>query len=275
MLEIELLSGRSDVVLGQFQVDHMASLYNAQKYDIANQLVGTIQKIVNVDLHSMLFEDFKSLLAMIDKTSWTDGHRIFEWRCSRPYYATMNGQRHYERPTGRRFEQIDCKALNTEELPRTRVKMSKLRTLPDGMVYPTVGRWLEAHSLKDAYGSVPFDVMWIDSDLPLKQTIDLVPPDDLIEVRRNKHSCVEIELNLTCNSCLRKYRVLQDMDALHFLRVLSEESVMTMTHDIAVHRKVMCPPTFSIKELFYWHGMLIKDLQKQAEKIALEKGKRG
>lgn len=265
MLEIELPSGRSDVVLTHVLTGHMMQIYNAQKYELPEMFVGAIQKLINVDIKTLFLEDFRYLLAMIDKISWTESHRIYEWRCVRPYYVTYDNERHMERPVGRRYDVVDCNSLNTEEIPRIKLTMGKWRTLPYGMRHPTVGRWLEAQKLSETEGDICFDAMWADSDLPLSQTIDLLSPSDLMEIRMHKYVICELSVNFRCNTCLRRYTYDHALNLLNFLRVYSEQSMMNMTNDMAVHRKIFCPDDMPLNKLLYWHGLLVKELQKKAE----------
>lgn len=274
MIELELPSGRKDVILTHPTIALLTPLYNAQHYTLAHTFIRAIQQIVNVDLNKMLLEDFRYLLAMIDKICWTQGHRIFEWRCTSPYYVTYDNERHYTPPKNRRYDVRDCGTLNTEEIFNTRVVTNKWRELPEGLVYPTVERWLEAHDKLDDLGPVVFDVMWIDSDLSIEQTLNVAPYSDILHARQNKYEICECVSKFKCSTCLRMYDNRQPLDLLNFLRVYSETSVMNMTHDLAVHRKTLVPDTMTIKNLLYWHGMLIKDLQKAAEEAAKKKSQR-
>lgn len=274
MIELELVSGRKDVILTHPTIAHMTPLYNAQHYTLAHTFIRAIQQIVNVDLNTMYLEDFRYLLAMIDKICWTQGHRIFEWRCTSPYYVTYDNERHYSPPLNRRFDTVECNTLNSEEIFNTKVITNKWKTLPTGMVHPTVARWLEAHDLLDELGPIVFDAMWIDSDMDLKRTVELATYKDIMEVRVNKYEICECVSQFKCSICLRQYKNRQPLDLLNFLRVYSETSIMNMTHDLAVHRKTLVPDTMTIKNLLYWHGMLIKDLQKAAEEAAKKASQR-
>ncbi len=273
MIEIALPSGRTDVILNHLNVAHLTPLYNAQHYSLAHTFIKTIQQVINVDLMQMYLEDFRYLLAMIDKISWTQGHRVFEWRCTNPYYVTYDNQRHYEVPRGRRFKQVDCNSLNTEEISNMRVVNNKWKKLPTGMVHPTVARWIQAQDACETIGDIAFDVMWIDSDLSIEETLDAVPYRDILEVRAHKYSICECVSNFKCNICLRKYENRQPLELLNFLRVYSETSIMNMTHDLAVHRKILVPDDMTVKKLFYWHGLLLKDLQHAAEERAKRNSK--
>lgn len=275
MIEVELPSGRSDVVISDVKTGDMAQLYNAQKYDLASMFVGSIQKIVNVDVRSMYLEDFRYLLAMIDRICWISSHRTYEWQCVRPYYVTYDNERHLDPPVGRRYDVVDCGATNTEEVPNMRMKMHKWRTLPYGMVHPTVERWLEAHDLIEdgSDKKLTHTAMWADSDLPLAQTVELLSIEDLAELEAHTYVACELTVNFTCNRCLRKYQHSHELNFLNFLRAYSDQSMMTMMHDIAVHRSVFCPDDMSIKKLLYWHGLLVKEMQKRAEDAALAKSK--
>lgn len=272
MLEIYLPSGRSDVRIHQVTADAMSSLYNAQKYKLPDLFVDTLQRFTNVNLREMYLEDFRYMIAMFDKNSWPQSHRMFEWRCSMNYFVDMQGMTHYERPHGRKYVEVPCKLLNTEDVMRHKVIEHKWRDLPEGLRHPTVGRWIEAELLSETMDrTIVTNAMYIDSDLSLDQTIDYVNPSEVINAGQYVYISCELETTHKCNRCFRTYKYKNAINILGFFRVYSDTSMMNMTLDLASAKNIYVPDDITINKLLYWHSAYVQDKQRAEEARALAK----
>ncbi|WOL24365.1 hypothetical protein fHeYen902_019c [Yersinia phage fHe-Yen9-02] len=265
MLEIQLPSGRVDASIKPFTADAMASLYNASHYKQPQLFVNTIQRFVTVDLFSMYLEDFRYLIALMDKDSWLEGFRLYEWRCTKPFYVDCSGTRSLERPSGRKFRSIDCDMLNSTEAARQRIKTEKWRTLPEGVRHPTVQHWIEAEELAEEYGELAYHAMWVDSDLPVVQTLARTSIADLMYASNFIYSVCSVVTVFKCNRCFREYTHEAPIEILNFLRVYSAESMMNMTLDITKADKIYIPEDVPLRKLLYWHSCFLKDKQAEAE----------
>ncbi len=280
MLEIYLPSGRTDVRIKQITADVMSSLYNAQKYRLPDLFVDTLQRFTNVDLRSMYLEDFRYMVAMFDRNSWPQSHRMYEWRCTQPFFVDMKGNRHYERPQGRKFVEVPCELLNTEEVRSQRVIEHKWQPMPPGLRHPTVQRWIDAEILAETVcRDLVMHGMYIDSDLPLDQTLEYASPMELLNAANFVFVSCEVETTHTCNRCFRKYKYKNPIDILGYFRVYSDTSMMNMTLDLASAKGIYVPDDITINKLLYWHSAYVQDRNKAAEARALakaaNKGRRG
>lgn len=278
MLEIYVPSGRSDVRIKRITADAMPSLYNAQKYKLPDLFVDTLARFTNVNVREMYLEDFRYMIAMFDKDSWPQSHRMYEWRCNEPFYVDMHGERHYERPTGRKYVKVPCGVLNTEEVMRHRVISHEWCKLPEGLRHPTVQRWIEAELLAETFDrTMAMNAMYIDSDLPLEQTLLYVNPMEIINAGHYAFTSCELETKHVCNRCFRTYTYTTPIDLLGYFRVYSDTSMMNMTLDLASAKSIYVPDDVSIKKLLYWHSSYVQDKNKaeEARAIARSAGRGG
>lgn len=275
MLEISLPSGRPDVRIKKVTSDFMTGLYNAQKYKLPHLLVDTLNHFTDANIREMYLEDFRYMLAMFDKDSWPRSHRMYEWRCTRPYYIDMRGERFYTRPLDRTYQELQCNMLNTEEVSKFRTVTNKWRTMPQGLRHPTVQRWIEAYVLSESIGPIALQAMYIDSDLSLEDTIANTPPDELMNVIPHMFEICELETTFKCGRCFRSYTQRTSVDLLGYLRVYSDASMMNMSMDLTTNKGSYIPDDITIEKLLYWHSCFIKDMQRAKEEAALQRGKRG
>lgn len=250
----------------------MGSLYNAQKYTLPDLFVDTLQQFTNVNIREMLLEDFRYMVAMFDKDSWPQSHRMYEWRCTMPFYVDMHGERTYERPRGRKHVEVPCTMLNTEEVMKHRVVTHKWRDVPEGLCHPTVQRWIDAELLADTMDrTMVMNAMYIDSDLPLVETVKYATPMELIYAGRFQFASCELETKHKCNRCFREYKYTNPINILSYLRVFSDTSVMNMTLDLASAKNIYVPDEMTINKLLYWHGAYVQDKQRAEEARVLAK----
>lgn len=280
MLEIYLPSGRTDVRIEQITADAMSSLFNAQKYKLPELFVDTLQRFTNVRVRDMYLEDFRYMVAMFDRDSWPQSHRLYEWRCSQPFFVDMRGERYYDRPTRCKFVEVECDMLNTEEVMKQRVVASKWTDLPQGLRHPTVQRWIEAEVLSETMDRTQvMNAMYIDSDLSLELTLEYAAPVELLNARRHAFVSCELETTHKCNKCFREYTYKTPIDILAYFRVFSDTSMMNMTLDLASAKSIYVPDDITINKLLYWHSSYVYDRNKAAEahaiRVASGKGGRG
>lgn len=276
MLEIYLPSGRSDVRIKQVTADAMSSLYNAQKYKLPDLFVDTMQRFTNVSIRDMYLEDFRYMIAMFDRNSWPQSHRLYEWRCTQNFFVDMTGERHYERPRGRKFVEVQCGLLNTEEVARQRIIEHKWRDMPTGLRHPLVRHWIEAETLAETENRTQvMNAMYVDSDLPLAQTMIYADPVDLLNASNYSFVSVELETTHKCNRCLRVYKHTNAIEILNYLRVFSDTSMMNMTLDLASAKNIYVPDDIPINKLLYWHSAYVHDKNKAEEARALARARNG
>lgn len=280
MLEIYLPSGRSDVRIMQVTADAMSSLFNAQKHKLPELFVDTLQRFTNVRIRDMYLEDFRYMLAMIDRNSWPQSHRLYEWRCTQAFFVDMRGERYYDRPRGRKFVEVECNLLNTEEVMRQKIVTHKWRDLPQGLRHPTVQRWIDAELLAETEDRTQvMNAMYIDSDIPLAQTLEYASPVELLNASNYVYVSCELETTHKCNRCFRTYTYKSPIDILGYFRVFSDTSMMNMTLDLASAKNIYVPDDITINKLLYWHSAYVHDKNKAEEQRALakaaQKGRRG
>lgn len=274
MLEVQLLSGRTDVIVGQIHTRSMSALYNANKYKLASQLVLTLNTYVNVDLFDMLLEDFKYLCALIDKDSWPEGFRTYEWRCNTPFHVDILRNMHLEKPAHIATKPIPCKRLNTEEVRNQRIVTEPYYALPEGYKWPLVRDWVEASDLEEVYGELAYDAMWIDSDLRLVDTLQYVPMADLLGARAVKTSLVNIKTVLKCSSCSRRYTDESELKLLGFFKASSDKAMMDMSLNLTSALDAYIPDDIPVKKFLYWYSCYVKDKNEAEEARRLAEAKK-
>ena len=264
----------------QITADAMSSLYNAQKHKLPELFVDTLQRFTNVRIRDMYLEDFRYMLAMIDRNSWPQSHRLYEWRCTQTFFVDMRGERYYDRPRGRKFVEVECNLLNTEEVMRQKIVTHKWRDLPQGLRHPTVQRWIDAELLAETEDRTQvMNAMYIDSDIPLAQTLEYADPVELLEASNYVFVSCELETTHKCNRCFRTYTYKSPIDILGYFRVFSDTSMMNMTLDLASAKNIYVPDDITINKLLYWHSAYVHDKNKAEEQRALalaaQRGRRG
>ncbi len=269
-------SGRSGVRIGMITADVMGSLYNAQKYRLPDLFIDTLQNFTNVDIRTMYMEDFRMLVAWFDRNSWPQSHRTYEWRCKKKFYSAMNGERFYERPRGRKYIEVECNMLNTEDVMKHRVISHPWRDPRPGCRHPTVQRWAEYETLAETFDpTLAQAALYMDSDLSLEDTIKYSSPRDLMYAGIDPYISCEIETKHKCNKCFREYVYTNPIDILGYLRVFTETSMMNMTLDLASVNKLYVPDDITINKLLYWHSSYIQDKQKAEEALAIARAAKG
>lgn len=270
MLEIYLPSGRTDVRIQKVTISVMGALYNAQKYQLPELFVDTLQHFTNVSIRDMFLEDFRYMVAMFDRDSWPQSHRMYEWRCTAPFYVDMHGERTYERPTGRKYVTVPCTMLNTEEVMKHRVVTHKWRSMPKGVRHPTVQNWIDAELLAETMDrTMVMNAMYIDSDLPLAETVEYATPMELMYAGQFQFASCELETTHKCNRCFRTYKYTNPINIMAYLRVFSDTSMMNMTLDLASAKNIYIPDEMTINKLLYWHGAYVQDKQRAEEARAI------
>lgn len=274
-IEVFLPSGREDVSIGQVLCSSMRSLYNAVTYKQPRVLVRELAKYVSVDLESMLLEDFRYLLAMFDRTSWTESHRMYEWRCTSVYHLDADGYPHLAKPLDRRTRPVDCNMLNTEEVPNARVITQPMRTLPEGFHHPRVSHYLDYCDLRDEYGDLAEYAMWIASDTPLAETLQHVSLEQLAQAKGVMYSICDVETKLKCNRCMREYTIHKPLDILSFLRVYNDKAMMDMALNLSTVLNIYMPDDAPLSKLLYWHSCYVKDKAEAEEAKRVREAQKG
>lgn len=280
MLEIQLPSGRTDVRIEKtFTLDKMASLHNAQKYTLPEVFVKTLQHFTNVDLKEMLLEDFRYFIAMFEKSSWPDSHRSYEWRCTTPYYLDMRHNIHFVRPQRKKFVEVPCNKLNTEEIARQQIQEYPWREMPAGYKHPTVAKWIEHFTLIEEYGEkIAEAAMWLDSDVDLKTTLKHSSLSEILGAGKYAFRICALKTVFKCNHCMRVYETIQPFEILNHLRTYSDQSMMNMTLDLAASNNIYVPDDAPLMKLLYWYSCYIKDLnnakEERAKQLSLKRGRR-
>lgn len=268
------MSGRSDVTVGQIHTRSMSSLYNVNKYKLARQLVLTLNSYINIDLFDILFEDFKYLCALIDKDSWPEGFRTYEWRCTQPFYVDILRNMYLDKPTDISTKPIPCRRLNTEEVRDQRIVTEKFYDLPEGYRWPTVRSWVEANDLEEEFGQLAYDAMWIDSDLSVADTLKYVPFEDILGSKQHQTSLVNIRTVLKCGSCSRRYTDISPLNPLGFFKTNSDKAMMDMSLNLTAALDSYIPDDMPIKKFLYWYSCYVKDKNEAEEARRLAEAKK-
>lgn len=274
MLEVQLLSGRADVTVQQIHTRSMSAFYNANKYKLARQLVLTLNSYVNLDLFSMLLEDFKYLCALIDKDSWPEGFRTYEWRCAQPFHVDVLRNMYLDKPSHIATKPIPCKRLNTEEVRDQRIITDPFYELPEGYKWPTVLDWVEANDLEEQYGQLAQDAMWIDSDLSIADTLKYTSMEDLMGSRQYQNSLVNVRTVLKCAACVRRYTDISPLNPIGFFRTNSDKAMMDMSLNLTSALDSYIPDDMPIKKFLYWYSCYVKDKNEAEEARRLAEAKK-
>lgn len=276
LLPIQLPSGRTDVTIGRLLTSDMALLHNACQYELAPQFVQAIQRIVNVNLMDMLEEDFKYLLAWVDKTSYPDALRNYNWRCVKPYWADANNVVVFNDPNSVKFKKFECLKLNSEQVRDMSVIQTKMHTLPSNMHWPTVREWVESVEAQDQ-GFDPRVVevaKWWNSDKRVEDRIQDITFRESVQVRAYIDSKVQVKLKLKCNFCGRVYEHTQPLKLFKFLRTYSPTSIMDMAWNLTSYLESYIPDDVPLVKFLYWHSCYVKDKNEMEEKRRIQEAAR-
>lgn len=233
----------------KLKVSAMEAIYTAYKQESAELLCDALQPYVSLDLMDMTEPDFVYLLALLDKFSYPESTRDFEWHC----HAIKNGK--------------DCDTLNTETIRHHRPIFMKARPLPVGIKYPIMRTFDAAREYNNELAQA---ARWIDTDLSYEETLANLSYRDLLRIKPYMQITGEQELKLKCSSCLSEYKVKKPIDLLGFLRTYSPTSIMNMQLNLAVAVHHMVPATEELERLLYWHSCWEKDRNEAERKRRLE-----
>ncbi len=242
------------VNIGKLKIYTMETIHTAYDIESIELLCKALQEYVDIDLLEMDEPDFIYLLAVIDKTSFPESTRDFEWHCN----ADINGR--------------SCDSRNTETVRHFRPIFLKPRQLPEGLRYPKMKTYDRA---KELGGDLAQAARWIDSDLDYDSTLKYTSYSDLLEAKQYMHPTGEQEIKLKCAHCITPYTVKRPIDPISYLRVFSPRSILNMKLNLAVAIHSMMPDTSYMSELLYFHSCWEKDKNEAEKKRRLEEAKRG
>lgn len=262
-------SGISNVGVGKLLCAHMGSLYNASKYNDIDLLVETLQQVCDYPITEMTDDDLRYLLSIMDRVSYTEDTRLLEWRCAGAAWRRERTEQHepstvYENPNDLSFVRTTCGILNTSDV-RYKTIVSPARVLPSGMRHPRVKTLLEAQTLTDYPEELRDLARWVDSDWPLRDTIDSLTLPEIAVLRQHRYSCVRVRKSVGCNFCMRTTVYEEELNLTRFLRVFSETSMMNMQFNLNTLFNTSITEDTPIKTLLYHHGCYLQD-KREADK---------
>ena len=274
-------SGREDVSVRQMHTQEMQALYNALYYNDPDLFLAVIQNMTDANVYEMEDDDFRYLLALFDKVSYTDDTRTITWRCLAPRWVKGTlGQAGYDYtdrdPQDPHYHKSTCGSLVTNEV-RFRVKtVGKRHNLPHGIRHPLVKTYPESVRLIEE--GVDRDLVeiarWVDTDLPLITTLHEMTLSEIAEVRRAMYSCIEVQKTLQCNFCSNNPTISEPLSFTSYLRIFSEISMMNMEFNLNVHFGAVIPNSIPLKKLLYMHGCYVQD-KREADKKRRERQAKG
>lgn len=238
-----------EVSVTKLKVSAMEDIYTAYKQKSVDLLCDALQPYVGTDLLSMAEPDFIYLLAVIDKSSYPESTRDFEWHC----HAVVDGK--------------DCDSLNTETIRYHRPIFMQPKPLPEGIKYPIMSTYDKA---KEYSSELAEAARWLDSDLDYDRTLRSMSYRDLLAIKPYMQATGEQEIRLKCSHCLTEYTVRKPIDPLGYLRVFSPTSIMNMQLNLAAALHHMVPTTEELERLLYWHSCWEKDKNEAEKKRRLE-----
>ena len=240
--------------LSTLRTSVMEALYDGYRYKSVETVCDALQPYVDIDLYSMYEADFLYLLASIDKTSYPESFRVFEWRCQ----SDREGS--------------PCNTLNTETVRFHKVVINPLHDLPEGLALPKIS------SFDAAYGKTnPMyqAARWIDSDLPYDELMKVVKYNDLLFAAQHMYSSADQVIHLTCSRCMSKHVVKKPIDPISFLRTYSPASMMNMTLNLAASLKTYMPDDMPLQKLLYWHSCWEKDKNEAEQQRRTKEARNG
>lgn len=273
-LEVDLPSGRNGVRIAPLPLSAMRGIYNSSTYSLPEILISTLQPYVNVPIMDMYEEDFKYLLAWIDRVSYPESLRNYNWRCVKPYWANAKNELLYDDPNDPEYKLFDCNYLNSEQVRHFKVRKVDFVDLPEGLHWPTVREWVDTFAAVEAGHSeiVAECAKWLYSDTPsIHERIIRMTYEDMLKVRHGKEVCVYVEIKFMCNKCFRKYMHRAPLNPLKFLRTYSPAAIMDMAWNLTSFLDAYVPDDMPLMKFLYWHSCYVKDKNAAAERKALEK----
>lgn len=270
-------SGLTDVGLSPLLCSHMGPLFNAIKYKSPDLLLDVMQVCCSVDVRKMEDDDFRYLLALVDRVSFTEDSRVLNWRCHAPRWirgteGTENYDYVFTNPHHPSYVKGECGSLNTQDVRMDVVVEGGRRKLPDGMRHPLVGTLDESVvAIEEGY---PEDTImaarWVDCDWPLRAIADSLSLSELAFIKRHMYSCIRTKMKLRCNHCPNEVTQVNPLDLFAFLRVFSDVSMMNMQFNLSMHFNACIPEDIPLKRLLYSHGCYVQD-RREAEKKKRER----
>lgn len=274
-------SSTLEVGLAPMLCHHMGPLFAAVRHRSASMLINVVQAYCDRPILDLEDDDFRYLLAIFDKVSYTEDTRVVEWRCHHPKWTRgSTGDTTYDHvytdPHDPRYVQATCDTLNTQSVHYRLIRGAR-RKLPDGMRYPIIRTMVEAERAEgDGY---PADLLecarWVKSDWPLREIADSLTMAEVAEIRKHMHTTMRVERVLKCSFCPNRETIVDDMDIFGFLRVYSDMSMLNMQFNLSTFFNAEIGESAPIKRLLYHHGCYIKDLKEAEKQKRLRESKRG
>lgn len=242
----------------------MPALFTAMRYRSPDMLLEAIQDLCTENVYEMEDDDFRYLLACIDKTSYTEDTRVMNWRCLAPRWIrgvpnTPGFDYVPENPHNPAYTKSTCDSLNTQDV-RLKVRVTgKRRTLPDGMRHPKIKTLVEAHEAISA--GYPEDLIncarWVDSDWSLVDIADSLELAEIATIKQNMYSIIEVEQKLRCGFLPQRGNALRSARHLWLpsciQRRVHDEHAVQPEHAFQRAHSEDVP----IKRLLYHHGCYV------------------
>lgn len=255
----------------------MAPLFTSVRYHSPEILLEVIQNVCTHDVSSMEDDDFRYLLAFVDRVSYTEDSRVMTWKCLAPRWVRgVEGTAGFDytpvNPHNPAYVKTTCDSLNTQDVRFTVKLNGGRRELPANMRHPIVGTLEEAQTAIES--GYPEDLImcarWVDSDWPLTAIADSLSCEELAVIKRHMYSCVTVEQKLRCGFCPNEVTSNDPLDMFGFLRVFSDVSMMNMQFNLSMHFNACIPEDIPLKRLLYHHGCYVQD-RREAEKKKRER----
>jgi hypothetical protein len=265
-------SGLDDVGLYPMLSHHMGPLFTAIHYRSPELLVDVIQSLCTYDVLTMEDDDFRYLLALVDRVSYTEDSRVINWRCLAPRWVKgVEGTAGFDytpvNPHNPKYRKTVCDSLNTQDVRFTVKVVGERRKLPANMKHPLISSLEPAYSaIKNGY---PEDLImaarWVDCDWPLEAIADSLTCEELATIKRHMYSRIVVQQKLRCAFCPNEVLNVDPLDMFGFLRVFSDVSMMNMQFNLSMHFNACIPEDIPLKRLLYHHGCYVQD-RREAER---------
>ena len=236
----------------------LEAIYNSAHYASADMLCEALQPYVDYSLLDMCEPDFIYLLAFIDKQSFPESTRDFDWRCITE--IEKDGKTKV------------CNTRNTETVRHHRIIFKPMPKLPTGLRYPIMRTFDRAAELESDMAQA---CRWIDTDLDYDSTLSAISYSDLLLAAQNMHVTAEQEIGLKCSICLTPHMVRKPLNPLTFLRTFSPKSVMNMQLNLTVSLHSYIPDDIPVQKLLYWHSCWEKDKNEAEKEKRMREAKHG
>ena len=238
------------------KVRHLLPLYNARHYKEIGLMVSTLQEITELDLMTLTDDDFRYFLALVDRTSFTEDHRLVEWRCMSP----VNG--------------VPCNSLVTEDA-LFKVSVEPTRVLPTGYAYPRIATLATALDLIDEYGEDHvMACRWLDNGLSLAENVAFATLKEVMGAKSVAHTRVQVKSSHKCNWCPNQFESVRPLDIFTYLRVPTPKSVLNMQYNLNSLWGTQDYQNLEIATFFYHHGCYVKDKAEADAKRKLSEAQR-